>query len=128
MIKPIRIQLRRIRGWRLQEVSRAINGLPAIACTRPGPHGNPFDIGGWHKIGSGCGGGMIRLRARDASYADSTFTLIKDAQMAVDMHREYLALYPKRDLHLLRGHNLACACALSAPCHVDTLLELANSD
>lgn len=26
----------------------------------------------------------------------------------------------------LRGHNLACWCPLSQPCHADVLLEIAN--
>lgn len=29
-------------------------------------------------------------------------------------------------LHELRGKNLACWCALDAPCHADVLLELSN--
>ena len=28
----------------------------------------------------------------------------------------------------LRGKNLACWCALDAPCHADVLLELANAE
>ncbi len=113
-----------MRGWRLQTISERINGLPAIACTRPGPHGNPFTIGGFHKIGSG-GAGMSRIECLVPSKADSSYTHITDAQMAVDMHREFLKRYPnyfKRDL--LVGHNLACACALDQPCHVDTLIEM----
>lgn len=31
------------------------------------------------------------------------------------------------DLAQLRGHNLACWCALDQPCHADVLLELANT-
>lgn len=30
------------------------------------------------------------------------------------------------DLSPLRGKNLACWCALAAPCHADVLLDLAN--
>lgn len=32
------------------------------------------------------------------------------------------------DVHELRGKDLACWCAVDAPCHADTLLELANAD
>lgn len=28
----------------------------------------------------------------------------------------------------LRGHDLACWCALDVPCHADVLLEIANPD
>jgi hypothetical protein len=27
----------------------------------------------------------------------------------------------------LRGHNLACWCAMDGPCHADLLLKIANS-
>lgn len=33
----------------------------------------------------------------------------------------------KAGLHLLRGKNLACWCALDQPCHADVLMELANA-
>jgi hypothetical protein len=34
---------------------------------------------------------------------------------------------PVMDLTPLRGKNLACWCALNAPCHADALLRLANA-
>ena len=42
MPAPVRLQLRRTAGFRLQDASRAANGLPAIRVARPGPWGNPF--------------------------------------------------------------------------------------
>ena len=51
--------------------------------------------------------------------------LIADAQAAVDAFRANLPL--SLDTSELRGKDLACWCPLSAACHADTLLELANA-
>jgi hypothetical protein len=51
--------------------------------------------------------------------------------IAARLFRE--ALYDDRlpitleDVDELRGHDLACWCPLSSPCHADVLLEVANS-
>ena len=42
MTRPVRLQLRRSRGFDLQAASRALNGLPAVVVSRPSPFGNPF--------------------------------------------------------------------------------------
>lgn len=79
------------------------NGLTAVNCARPGPHGNPFLIG------------------PDCS-----------AKMACFLHRQQLVgglarLSVEQVRAKLRGRNLACFCKLeSKDCHVDTLLEVAN--
>ena len=44
MVKPVRLQLSRGKGFNLQAVSRGVNGLPAITVARPGKWGNPFHI------------------------------------------------------------------------------------
>lgn len=121
MSAPVRIQLRRTKGWRMPENT--------VSVARPGRHGNPFNIGGYHKIGSG-GGGFARLTALDARYADASFTRIETREQAVAMFREYRRLYPvpTRDLNELRGKSLACWCPLDQPCHADVLLELANGE
>lgn len=56
--------------------------------------------------------------------------------LAVDLYRRFKAwkynirvdgaLDRDLDLRDLRGRDLACWCPLSAPCHADVLLELAN--
>lgn len=114
-----RIQLRRTKGWRMPPNT--------VSVARPGRHGNPFYIGGYHKIGNGRGG-MARLTALDPAYADGTFTLVETREQAVEMFRAYRTLYPipPRDLDELRGKNLACWCPLGQPCHADVLLEIAN--
>lgn len=42
---PVRLQLRRSKGWNLQALSQATNGLPAVVVSRPGKWGNPFKVG-----------------------------------------------------------------------------------
>lgn len=44
MSGPVRIQLSRKRGFFLQEVSQAQNGLPAVNVARPSKWGNPFTV------------------------------------------------------------------------------------
>jgi len=121
-MSPARIKLSRARGFDLQAASRALNGLPARSCARPGLLGNPF---GWQ---------TPQLDAHTGR------------RYAVEDHRKWLEsgkipggtpraqiepLRERRDLVLLllpqiRAHNLGCWCGLDQLCHVDTLLEQAN--
>lgn len=114
---PIRIQRRRTKGWRMPE--------GAVSVTRPGKWGNPFIIGEWFKMGTG-GNGMMYLRCLLPEYLTPDFTLIATPEMAVDWYRRFVSLYPLRDIEELRGHDLACWCDPSQPCHADVLLEIAN--
>ena len=124
-MKPQRIQLSRRAGFRLQEMSRKLNGLPAVNCARPGPLGNPYRIG--HVVGD---------------------TWVEDARQSVILFQTALcyimaggSMSPPR-LHSdlcdiisrlpeSRGKNLACWCPLPKPgepdwCHAAVLLEIAN--
>jgi hypothetical protein len=120
-ITPVRIKLHRTARWRLQAASLALNGLPGRAVTRPGPYGNPWTVAAYY----------------DAGYRGDERTA---AQHCVDAHLAWLegrqhwahsAVPPRMpvvpDLTPLRGHNLACHCALGMPCHADNLLLLANA-
>jgi hypothetical protein len=42
--RPVRLQLSRAKGFDLQSLSRATNGLEVVNCARPGPWGNPFKV------------------------------------------------------------------------------------
>lgn len=99
MIRPVRLQRRRTKGFNLQAESRAFNGLTAIDCTRPGPFGNSFIVG-THGTASEC----------------------------VDLYRNELnGRWPnfyRTALANLPGHNLVCWCGLYDPCHVDVLLDI----
>lgn len=74
----------------------------AIACTRPGPWGNRYKV-----------------------------TPDRTPQEAVTLFRLHLAEHPELVAAAqarLRGHDLACYCALDAEwCHVDVWLEIANA-
>ena len=113
MGEPTRIQLSRRKGFRLQEVSLALNGLPAVNVARPSKWGNPFVIGKPHpycrpdEIAAGCkcAEPMTRDEAVEA----------------------FAALYwSPEELAALRGRNLACHCGADQACHADTLLRLSN--
>lgn len=97
-----RIQLSRVKGFRLP--------AGAINCARPGKFGNPYKV--------------------DVNHS---------AQMCVDQFRSELVATiadphgPGRSVKFkriaasteeLRGHDLACWCALDAPCHVSVYLEV----
>lgn len=120
--QPQRVQLSRKKGWRMPENT--------VSVARPGRRGNPFYLGGYHKIGAGGGMGMARVTALDPRYADATFTHVTTNEQAVEMFRTYCERYgaPGGPVHDLRGKNLACWCALDEPCHADVLLKLANAE
>lgn len=74
-----------------------------IRCCRPGRWGNRFRVG-----------------------VPPGYT----ANQAVADHRAWLMRQPAliaQAVQDLRGADLGCFCPLDAPCHVDTLLEVANS-
>lgn len=120
---PERIQLRRIKGWRLSQVSPS-----AVVVSRPSIWGNPYRVGSDVTIIRSDGG---RQQLLDIS-----------ASTAVDLYRLWLAhasigdvpFTPTRlALTTLAGRDLACWCPLTDPhtggrypCHADVLLELAN--
>lgn len=125
MIKPVRLQLSRKRGFNLQELSRATNGLEAVNVARPGKWGNPFVV---HHPGS-------------------SFEKPMTAKMAVASFRSMIEKeggwfptplpWPKGKIPAqyttvedvmreLAGKNLACWCKPGASCHASVLLDLAN--
>jgi hypothetical protein len=97
-MKPHRIQLKRVKGWR----------MPAntVKVARPSIWGNPFTIGAPDPHS---GKPMTRgdAIARFEQYAGQT-------------------PIEKRIISHLRGKNLACFCRIGEPCHADTLLRIAN--
>lgn len=104
---PIRVKLRRSKGWR----------LPAntVVVSRPTKWGNPFVVGK-HGDRAEC----VRLFGLlMAGY----LCISKDVPCVKDQER-FIA-HAKKHLPELRGKNLACWCR-GKPCHADVLLELAN--
>lgn len=106
--KPIRVQRKRSKGWRLPENT--------VCVDRSGRWGNLFIVNPYVKPGSKSGAMYICLPTVED--AVECFSLM------IDHQPEYKALIK---LHL-RGKNLACFCPLSSPCHADILLRVANED
>lgn len=104
---PERVQLSRKSGFRLPRNT--------VSVARPTKWGNP------HRVGP------AMHECRTAAEAVRRFRLGFD-----DIARYGFTDSPigrmSRDLHELRGKNLACWCKLGAPCHADVLLELANRE
>lgn len=113
MTGPVRLQLRRTRGYRLQEVSRAVNGLEAVKVDRTTRWGNHIVVGEPRGIGH---------RPWTAEDAVAQYREETEAALSADRPDGSEPL----DLSPLRGKNLACWCKIGAPCHADVLLELAN--
>lgn len=122
--RPVRLRLSRAKGFRLQDHSRAVNGLPAVNCARPSKFGNPFTMAGCREAGFKGDDAAIAARCVKAfeAWVDSPYWRTNwdglDSQRARDA---VLSSMPE-----LRGKNLACYCELDQPCHADVLLELAN--
>lgn len=115
MDKPIRIQRKRTKGWKMPPNT--------VYVGRGSAFGNPFRT-------SEC---------REAGYVGTDDSI---AARCVGAFRGWLGPYWRnnwdgrasevarndlfRNLPRLHGKNLACWCDLSSPCHADVLLELAN--
>jgi len=136
MIQPVRIQMKRKKGFNLQEYSKSLNGLECILVSRPSKWGNPFRLMG----------DMIYV---DASHRRKILSpwvlfyqtwghtekdvvkLFRDLLMDLNSHKIEPEIYQRfkymRDrIFDLRGKDLVCWCPLDQPCHADILLELAN--
>lgn len=122
-IAPVRLQISRAPGFRLQAHSRAINGLPAVKCDRSTRYGNPYRIGeavdmrqvrrwGWN----------ISPAGRRVVYADARECVRRFAHCVIWDGAMHDALREE-----LGGHNLGCWCDADACCHVDVLLVVANA-
>lgn len=114
---PVRVQRKRVKGWRMP--------VNTVSVTRPGRWGNPFKIGDYIKVGNGVNGWQW-IRALNEKYADDSYTHIETVEQCIELYRKYITNYPPKDLHDLKGKNLACFCPLDKPCHADVLLEAAN--
>ena len=114
-MRPVRIVLSRRAGFDLQAISRALNGLPAQSVARPGPWGNPFTIAAvMDETGLGKDAAQAEAVARYGRWIKGE---IKGSKAPPP---------PEKIRAELAGRNLACWCREGSPCHVDTLLRLAN--
>jgi hypothetical protein len=108
MNTPKRIQLRRLKGWRMPENT--------VKVARTTKWGNPFIVG---EDGT-------RLECVNQYSSLLTGHLCPTAKAPIARQREALE-YVRQHIEQLRGHNLACWCPLDQPCHADVLLQLANA-
>ncbi len=105
MTKPIRVQRRRAKGWKMP--------TNTVCVDRSTKWGNPF------KVGPG--------RAQD--YAVELFGRMLTGWICIcdsptaEEQEAYRAMVI-RDGHELRGKNLACWCRPDQKCHADVLLDL----
>jgi hypothetical protein len=105
-MKPIRIQLRRAKGWRIP--------LNTVKVDRTMKWGNPFIVGK-HGIRAECVDLYRKLAAGYFCLSTSNYDAQRRSRKAMETAHK-----------ILRGKNLACWCALDKPCHADVLLEIAN--
>jgi hypothetical protein len=123
--RPVRLQLSRRKGFELQALSLAINGLPAVKADRTTRWGNPFTAEGCRGAGYVGTNEQIAKRCVNAFEAWLTHRLW---QMNWDGPEAEIARSAiLTGLPALRGKNLACWCKPGDPCHADVLLELANA-
>jgi hypothetical protein len=111
MARPIRVQLSRAKGWRKPPNT--------VSVARPTIWGNPWRI-------------LYPNEFRRLWFVDGPAQTVECASeaeavaLALRKFRYYASSRPEL-IAPLRGRNLACWCALDAPCHADVLLELANA-
>lgn len=100
MTRPVRIQRKRAKGWKMPENT--------VYVGRPTKWGNPYVAGSY--------GVQSRHHA-----VECFERLLRDGNPED---------YPLEDeiTAQLRGKNLACWCPLDQPCHADVLLEIANRE
>lgn len=116
MSTPLRLRLERRKGFDLQSMSHALNGLPAQTIARPGKWGNPFVIADVAaKYGLDADAAQVKAIALYQRWVDGEPGLTEQAP-------------PERDVIVaeLKGKNLACWCKPGTPCHADILIEIAN--
>lgn len=114
-MKPVRIVLSRRAGFDLQAVSQALNGLPAQSVARPGPWGNPFTIND-----------VIGETGLDKDAAQAEAVVRYGRWVSGEWAGPKPPPARENIRKALAGKNLACWCREGSPCHVDTLLLLAN--
>lgn len=109
---PLRVQQRRVTGWRKPPGSRG--------CSRPSNYGNPFAVGDRHPRRFG-----TTINRGDAVELFRLAIQTPEAAWMTSAQR-YRIRWILAHVAELRGLTLFCYCDLAAPCHADVLAELAN--
>jgi hypothetical protein len=117
--RPQRIAFQRVKGFDLQGVSRALNGLPAKMVTRPGKWGNPFVIADIaRRFGLADDAAQDKAVALCGQWLEGSLDPVLGPGRAPPPVAEMIAE--------LGGHNLACWCKPGQACHAEVLIRLAN--
>jgi len=144
---PVRLRLSRARGFDLQALSRATNGLEAVKVDRSTRWGSPLDFRRadhcWTALAFGCRGDARGRREASVKAfrewvdpGDNRKVMQMQLQPKMGSGKKFVKLGPGVDVGeapaiddivaALRGKNLACWCKPGFPCHADVLLDLAN--
>lgn len=94
----------------------------AVIVTRQSRWGSPFRIG--DEDGPPDAAAAVALHQEWLLHSDEPRTVSWGRGGGT---RTFDPIWQRENLALLRGRNLACACALGDPCHGDLLLKLANA-
>ena len=114
--KPIRIQRKRTKGWKMPENT--------VYVGRPSIFGNPFTP-------KTVWGDVPYLLAKKTFKGFQNQDWDVDKEVGLDACLKLFktwAIENLTNLEMLRGKNLACWCKEGEPCHADVLLELANKE
>jgi hypothetical protein len=122
-MKPIRIQRKRTKGWRMPDNT--------IYVGRPTRWGNPFPT---HELPRDGHGDIIYGELVQVRTAAQAVKLFADMLVPYRHHGKrselgdfYLSTCNMETIkYELAGKNLCCWCPLDQPCHADVLLEIAN--
>lgn len=110
--KPQRIQLSRQKGFRLQEFSKALNGLEALKVDRTTRWGNPYKVGD----------DFFNIKTQKIG-----INSIEDVLNSFEYWVKTKLSFEPKFLDELKGKNLACWCSLETDkCHAEILLRIAN--
>lgn len=134
MTKPVRLQLSRKKGFNLQELSLATNGLPAVNVARPSIYSNPFQIGkpsGYLFNDGGDPAPLIPAMSREkcVEFFEQMARGILSPEMHPWGHRWNERIVSDRGgfhrlKYDLRARNVACWCGPNDLCHGDVWLRL----
>jgi hypothetical protein len=122
-MKPIRIQRKRTRGWRMPENTVAVDRTTGFGNPFPIEKGKSTSMGQTEDVwivGTWTGPGLWFCKTAEEAQS-----------LSVRAYEGWLNLpaqsaLRERATQILHGRNLMCWCRLDQPCHADVLLELAN--
>lgn len=118
MTTPHRIRLSRAKGWRMPENT--------VKVDRSTVWGNPYRVVQAH-FNRGVEKGKTEWWVESDSMVWRFDHRIEAIEASVQLFRaSRTENFKERARLALRGKNLACWCALDAPCDADVLLQIAN--